>query len=123
MKPDFEKAALKAKELKEAGADCPLMILKSLNHVDAASFADASARYGINREALLAMFDDGNQDAITMYRNGSYLVIYNQELPCRIIRHAIARELGHIVMEHDGSRPEDVRMAEAEYFAEQFLTL
>ena len=123
MKPDFEKAALKAKELKEAGADCPLMILKSLNHVDAASFADASARYGINREALLAMFDDGNQDAITMYRNGSYLVIYNQELPCRIIRHAIARELGHIFMEHDGSRPEDVRMAEAEYFAEQFLTL
>ena len=123
MKPDLEKAALKAKELKEAGADCPLMILKSLNHVDAASFADASARYGINREALLAMFDDGNQDAITMYRNGSYLVIYNQELPCRMIRHAVARELGHIVMEHDGSRPEDVRMAEAEYFAEQFLTL
>ena len=123
MKPDLEKAARKAKELKESGADCPLQILKTLKHVGAASFADASARYGINRESLLAMFDDGNQDAITMYRNGSYLVIYNQELPCRIIRHAIARELGHIVMEHDGSRPEDVRIAEAEYFAEQFLTL
>ena len=123
MKPDLEKAARKAKELKESGADCPLQILKTLKHVGAASFADASARYGINRESLLAMFDDGNQDAITMYRNGSYLVIYNQELPCRIIRHAVARELGHIVMEHDGSRPEDVRMEEAEYFAEQFLTL
>ena len=123
MKPDLEKAARKAKELKGSGSDCPLQILKTLKHVGAASFADASARYGINRESLLAMFDDGNQDAITMYRNGSYLVIYNQELPCRIIRHAIARELGHIVMEHDGSRPEDVRMAEAEYFAEQFLTL
>ena len=123
MRPDLEKAARKAKELKESGADCPLQILKTLKHVWAASFADASARYGINRESLLAMFDDGNQDAITMYRNGGYLVIYNQELPCRIIRHAVARELGHIVMEHDGSRPEDVRMAEAEYFAEQFLTL
>ena len=123
MKPDLEKAARKAKELKESGADCPLQILKTLKHVGASSFADASARYGINRESLLSMFDDGNQDAITMYRNGSYLVIYNQELPCRIIRHAVARELGHIVMEHDGSRPEDVRMAEAEYFAEQFLTL
>ena len=123
MKPDLEKAARKAKELKESGADCPLQILKTLKYVGAASFADASARYGINRESLLAMFDDGNQDAITRYRNGSYLVIYNQELPCRIIRHAVARELGHIVMEHDGSRPEDVRMAEAEYFAEQFLTL
>ena len=123
MKPDLEKAARKAKELKESGADCPLQILKNLKHVGAASVADASARYGINREALLSMFDDGNQDAITMYRNGSYLVIYNQELPCRIIRHAVARELGHIVMEHDGSRPEDVRMAEANYFAEQFLNV
>ena len=123
MKPDLEKAARKAKELKESGADCPLQILKNLKHVGASSFADASARYGINREALLSMFDDGNQDAITMYRNGSYLVIYNQELPCRIIRHAVARELGHIVMEHDGSRPEDVRMAEANYFAEQFLNV
>lgn len=121
MKPDLEKAARKAKELKETGADCPLQILKALKHVGAASFADASARYGINRESLLAMFDDGNQDAITMYRNGSYLVIYNQELPCKVIRHAVARELGHIVMEHDGSRPEDVRMEEANYFADQFL--
>ena len=121
MKPDLEKAAQRARELKETGADCPLMILKTLNHVGAASFADASARYGINRESLLAMFDDGNQDAITIYKNGSYLVIYNQELPCKTIRHAVARELGHIVMEHDGSRPEDVRMEEANYFADQFL--
>lgn len=121
MKPDLVKAARKAKELKEAGADCPLQILMSLKNVGAASFADASARYGINRESLLSMFDDSNQDAITMYKNGSYLVIYNQELPCKTIRHAVARELGHIVMEHDGSRPEDVRMEEANYFADQFL--
>ena len=123
MKPDFEKAAQKAKELREVGVECPLQILKSLAHVESASFAAASSRYGINREALLSMFDDGNQDAITMYRNGSYLVIYNQELPCKTIRYAVARELGHIVMEHDGSRPEDVRMEEANYFAEQFLKI
>lgn len=123
MKPDFEKAAQKAKELKEAGADCPLMILKNLKNVSAVSFADASARYGIEREALLSMFEHGNQDAITMFRSGIYLVIYNQELPCKTIRHAIARELGHIVMDHDGSRPEDVRMEEAEYFAKEFLKI
>ena len=82
-----------------------------------------SEYYGIDRETLISMFDSGNQDAITMFRNGSYLVIYNQELPCRVIRHAVARELGHIVMEHDGSRPEDVRMEEAEYFAERFLSM
>ena len=121
MKPDLEKASRKAKELKEEGADCPLQILKKFDHVAAASFADASARYGICRENLISMFDYGNQDAITIFKDGSYLVIYNQELPCRMIRHAVARELGHIVMEHDGSRPEDVRMEEANYFAEQFL--
>ena len=121
MEPDFKKAEQKAKELKEAGEDCPLQMLKKLNNVAAVSFANASERYGICREALISMFDVCNQDAITMFRNGSYLVIYNQELPCKTIRHAVARELGHIVMDHDGSRPEDVRMAEAEYFAKQFL--
>ena len=121
MKPDLEKAAMKAKELKDEGADCPLQILKKLDNVSAASFADASARYGICRETLISMFDYGNQDAITVFKDGSYLVIYNQELPCKVIRHAVARELGHIVMEHDGSRPEDVRMEEANYFAVQFL--
>lgn len=123
MKPDFQKAEQKAKELRESGADCPLAVLRCLNNVTSASFADASARYGVDREKLISMFDSGNQDAITMFRNGSYLVIYNQELPCKVIRHAVARELGHIVMEHDGSRPEEVRMEEAEYFAERFLSV
>jgi len=121
MEPDYQRAEQKAKELKESGADCPLQILKALQNVAATSFADASTRYGINRDTLLSMFDIENQDAITMFRNGSYLVIYNQELPCKTIRHAVARELGHIVMEHDGSRPEEIRMKEANYFAEQFL--
>ena len=123
MKPDFEKAAQKAYELREAGADCPLQILKKLNNVSAVSFADASARYGISRETLISMFDIENHDAITMFRSGSYLVIYNQELPCKTIRYAVARELGHIVMDHDGTRPEDVRMAEAECFAKEFLSI
>lgn len=121
MEPDYQRAAQKAKELRAAGADCPLQILKSLQHVSAVSFAHASARYGIDREVLMSMFDSGNQDAITMFRSGSYLVIYNQKLPCETIRHAVARELGHIVMNHDGSRPEEVRMAEANYFAKEFL--
>ena len=123
MKPDFQKAEQKAKEFREAGADCPLMILKSLQNVAAASFRDASARYGVDRETLVSMFDVENQDAITVFRDGSYLVIYNQELPCKAIRYAVARELGHIVMEHDGSRPEEVRMEEAHHFAKQFLSL
>ena len=121
MKPDFQKAEQKANELKEHGADCPLQILKSLTNVTAASFADASSRYGIDREALISMFDIENRDAITMFRDGRYLVIYNQELPCKVIRLAVARELGHIILGHDGSRPEDVRMEDANYFAKCFL--
>ena len=123
MKPDYQRAEKKAKELRESGADCPLQILKALQNVAATSFADASARYGISRETLLSMFDIENQDAITTFRNGSYLVIYNQELPCRTIRYAVARELGHIIMEHDGSRTEEVRMQEAHHFAREFLGL
>lgn len=123
MKPDLQKAEQKAKELHETGADCPLQILKKLKNVVSASFADASARYGVDRETLIAMFDSGNQDAVTLYNSGRYLVIYNQELPCKTIRYAVARELGHIVMDHDGTRPEDVRMAEACRFAECFLSL
>ena len=121
MKPDYQKAEQKAKELRENGAECPLQILRSLQNVAAVSFADASSRYGISRETLICMFDIENQDAITMFRKGSYLVIYNQEMPCKTIRRAVARELGHIVMEHDGSRPEEVRMEEALYFADKFL--
>lgn len=121
MTPDYQKAEQKANEFRSAGADCPLQILKSLKNVYSASFADASARYGIPRETLISMFADENRDAITIFRNGNYLVIYNQELPCKTIRYAVARELGHIVMEHDGSRPESVRMEEAHHFARQFL--
>ena len=123
MEPDFRKAEQKAKEMKEAGEDCPLQMLKKLQNVAAVSFANASERYGVCREKLISMFDYGNQDAITVFRDGKYLVIYNQELPCKTIRYAVARELGHIVMEHDGSRPEDVRMMEAEHFAKEFLML
>ena len=122
MKPDFQKAEEKANELRGAGVDCPLQILKSLQNVSAVSFADASAKYGISREDLICMFDDGNRDAVTMHNCGRYLVIYNQKLPCEVVRRAVARELGHIVMGHDGSRPEDVRMAEANRFAEVFLS-
>ena len=75
MEPDFNKAEQKAKEMKEAGEDCQLQILKKLQNVAAVSFANASERYGICREALISMFDVCNQDAITMVRNGSYLVI------------------------------------------------
>jgi Zn-dependent peptidase ImmA (M78 family) len=42
-------------------------------------------------------------------------------MPFDIVRKALARELGHIVLGHDGTRPEDVRNQEAECFAKVLL--
>ena len=38
-----------------------------------------------------------------------------------MVQRALARELGHIVLGHDGSRPEEVRTAEALCFAQHLL--
>ena len=69
-----------------------------------------------------------NQDAAT-FRLGmdigdvKYVVVYNMRLPYEIIQRAIARELGHIVLGHDGqTRPTDVRMAEAMCFAHHLIS-
>jgi len=48
-------------------------------------------------------------------------VVYNQRMPFDIVRKALARELGHIVLGHDGTRPEEVRNTEAEHFAKIML--
>ena len=38
-----------------------------------------------------------------------------------MMQRAVARELGHAVLGHDGSRPEDVRTMEAMFFARHLL--
>ena len=42
-------------------------------------------------------------------------------LPQFIVQRALAREMGHIVLGHDGTRPEEVRNAEALCFAHHLL--
>ena len=42
-------------------------------------------------------------------------------LPQYLVQRALAREMGHIVLGHDGSRPQDVRNAEALCFAHHLL--
>ena len=126
MTPDFDRAKAKADEIiRLHGTICPMTILKRLPGVLVVSYADTSRCVGIDRSELLTMFGDHDQDAFTTARveNGrtSYLVVYNQQLPCRDTRYALARELGHIVLGHDGTRPESVRNAEAVCFAD-FLT-
>ena len=76
------------------------------------------------RKQILSTFDEA-KDALTFVENIrgrlKYFVIYNQRLPNYIQQRALARELGHILLGHDGTRPEDVRQEEAKCFAHHLL--
>ena len=129
MTVDAERAALMATEtlikhqISTAPID-PMPILKKLPNVLVTSFADIAERTGSERSSLVTMFGDENQDACTVYVTDGqphYFVVYNQRLPYVLIQRAIAREIGHIVLGHDGSRPDDVRTEEALIFARHMI--
>ena len=130
MTPDYELAATLAMEMLikhniTTAPVLPLPVFKRTPGVLVLSFTELSGRIGLDRHNLLSSFDAENHDAVTSvhFEDGKlrYLVTYNQRLPLYLLQRALARELGHIVLGHDGSRPEDVRMAEAYCFAHHFL--
>lgn len=130
MTPDFQRAATAAMEMLIKHNICtapvlPLPVFKRTPGCLALSFTEMSSRLGLDRDNLLTAFDTESHDAVTSvhFDDGKlrYLVTYNQRLPFYLLQRALARELGHIVLGHDGSRPEDVRMAEAYTFAYHFL--
>ena len=101
----------------------PLPIVKSTPGVLAMPFSDLAHNAGIERNKLVPMFSE-NQDAVTFFIGGEkvkYVVAYNQYLPFDSIRRGLARELGHIVLGHDGTRPADIRLEEAMCFARHLL--
>lgn len=126
MKPNYDKAATKAMEIliqygiTSAPID-PLPILKRMPGVLLVSFTEMSQSIGIERKNLVTMFGNENQDAVTSvhWKNGKlvYLIAFNQRLPIYMIQRSLAREMGHIVLGHDGSLPEEIRYAEANCFA------
>ena len=130
MKPDYEFAATKATEIlikygiTSAPVD-PLPILKKIPGVLVMTFEDMSKKANIERKDIIDMFGCNNQDAVTtVYVNEGglrYVVTYNRLLSSMIVDRALARELGHIVLGHDGSKPEDVRNEEARCFAKNLL--
>ena len=128
MTPDYEKAASMALEtlikhkITAAPID-PLAIVKRTEGVLAMPFAELACNAGIERSNLVPMFGM-NQDAVTFYINADrvrYVVAYNQYLPFDMLRRGLARELGHIVMGHDGTRPPEIRMAESMCFAKHLI--
>lgn len=130
MTPDFEKAAIKATETLikfhvNSAPVLPLPILKSIPGVLVVSYAEAAESIGIERKNLVTLFGIENQDAATFVQEISgrlcYFVVYNQRLPFYMLQRSLARELGHIILGHDGSRPDEVRQAEAVAFARHLL--
>ena len=130
MTPNLERAATAAAETLikynvTSAPVAPLRILKALPGVIVLSFAEMASGFGIDRKELMDMYGSMNKDAFTMVRevNGKlrYFVGYNLLLPEYLLQRAVARELGHIVLGHDGSRPMDVRMTEAMFFARHLL--
>ena len=131
MTPDFEAAAIKAMKIlidnniTETPVS-PLPILKRYPGVRVLSFSKMADNTDINRADLVPMFG-ANQDAATFHLTGidgvSYVVVYNLQLPFEVVWRAVARELGHIVLGHDGlTRPPEIRYAEAKCFAYHLLT-
>lgn len=130
MTPDFNKAAIKATEtlikygINSAPVD-PLPILKKTPGVLVMTFEEMSKKTNICRKDLIDMFGCENQDAVTTAYvdedSVKYVITYNRMLPAMIIDKALARELGHILLGHDGTRSEDVRQEEAKCFAHHLL--
>ena len=130
MTPDYERAAIKATktliqhQVGTAPID-PLPILKKTQGVIVLSFEEMSQKTNIDRKKILDTFGCSNQDAVTtVFVDGDelkYVVTYNRMLSTGIIGRALARELGHILLGHDGSRPEEVRNEEAKCFAHHLL--
>lgn len=130
MTPDYKRAAIKASEtlikhqIGTAPID-PLPILKQTPGVLVFTFQEMSDNSKIDRKEILDELGCKNQDAVTTVfvedDSLKYVVTYNRMLSSGMISRALARELGHIVLGHNGSKPEDVRNEEAKCFAHHLL--
>ena len=130
MTPDYDRAATAAAEIlikydvRTAPVD-PIPIFKKAAGVNVVTFTEMSKRIGMDRHDLISSFEVESHDAVTTVylKNGQphYLVAYNMRLPQYLVQRALAREMGHIVLGHDGTRPEDVRNAEALCFAHHLI--
>lgn len=130
MTPDYDRAATAAAEIlikydvRKAPVDVK-RIFKDAPNAFLFTFTEMSSRIGIDRADLVTTFEAESRDAVSsvIVRNGEkrYIVAYNNRLSDFLVQRALARELGHIALGHDGTRPEAVRNAEALAFARHFI--
>ena len=128
--PDYDGAATAAMELLSIHEITetpinPLPIMLSYPAVRVMPYTRMASEAGMDREDFIPLFGS-NQDAATFHCTGiggvKYVVVYNMRLPYEIIWRAIARELGHVVLGHDGvTRSNAVRREEALCFAHHLI--
>ena len=130
MTPDYQAAAIKAAETLifhnvRTAPVLSLPILKNTPGVLVFSFETLAHHVEKDRRCVIDTFGERNQDAFTtvLVRDGhpQYIVTYNQLLPHVLIQRALARELGHIVLGHDGIDPESAACDEVKCFAQHLL--
>ena len=130
MTPDYDRAATAAAEILIKYGICtapvdPIPIFKKAPGFNVVTFTEMSRMVGVDRQDLLSSFDASNRDAVSSVylKSGKnhYLVAYNMRLPQYLVQRALAREMGHIVLGHDGTRPQEVRNAEALCFAHHLI--
>ena len=126
--PNIERAALKATETSRdygvsAAPILAMPILKAMPDVFIVSFTEHATETGIDIPE--ADFGSQSQDVVSVISEiggvRRYFVAYNQRLPMYMLQFALARELGHIVLQHTDAMPDNVRMTEALYFARYLL--
>ena len=127
MIPDFSKAATKAAECLikhciRVSPVSPLRILEQLENVIVISFADLSDLHGVSTNDIIPLFGK-NRDAVSSIHTEQgrqiYVVAYNSLLPFAMVQRGLARELGHILLQHEESSPEN--SAEAACFVHHLL--
>ena len=130
MTPDYDRAATAAAEILIKYGICtapvdPIPIFKKAPGFNVVTFTEMSRMVGVDRQDILSSLDASNRDAVSSVylKNGKnhYLVAYNMRLPQYLVQRALAREMGHIVLGHDGTRPQEVRNAEALCFAHHLI--
>lgn len=131
MTPDYDRAAIAAMQLlidhqiTETPVK-PMPLLLNYPGVRVMPFTHMADEASMERGDLVPLFG-ANQDAATFslsmnLDDVSYIVVYNMRLPFEIVWRGVARELGHIVLGHDGlTRSSPVRRAEAMCFAHHLL--
>lgn len=108
MMPNLEKAAMMAHETLAMGSD-PLAVLKKLRNVLLFPCEMTDLPQGME------------QDSFTLVNKAhsglQYIVLYKHSAS----KVSIARELAHVILEHDGNSPEDVWQEEANCFAYHYI--